>query len=213
MTYDRRMIANAARLLLVGGGLLALFGSAGSNSQPSYYTQKPPPQPAGYQQQGYAPPHQQPAQSQFTPCQYACGQVSRCNIQPYDACIAECQRLGTESSPAGRQQLDTIARMSCAQLAQVNQQGSAQPAQQPQQGTGQRQWQCNANGGWQKCDPQSGQCTPQSASATGFGQSELLARGAAETNCGNTMNGMMGANFTFRTNVVSSCRATSCTPP
>jgi hypothetical protein len=206
MTYDRSMIANAARLLLVGGGLLAVLGSAASNPQPSYYTKKQPPP----QQQGYAPPHPQPGQDQYTPCQYACGQVSRCSIQPYDACFAECQRLGTESSPSGRQQLSTIARMSCQQLTQLNHQGNA-PAQQPAQ-AGQRQWQCSASGGWQRCDEESGRCTPQSASAIGVGQSEPLARSAAETNCTNAMNGMMGASFTFRNNVTSSCRTISCNP-
>ncbi|MBA3459007.1 MAG: hypothetical protein H0T46_03535 [Deltaproteobacteria bacterium] len=193
------MIANAARLLLVGGGLLAVLGSAASNPQPSYYTRKQPPQP-----QGYAAPHQEAAPGQYSSCQYACGQVSRCSVQPYEACITECQRLGSENSPSGRQQLDTIARMSCQQLGVLNQQGNGQ------QPTGPRQWQCSASGGWQKCDPQSSQCTPQSASATGVGQSEVLAREAAETNCGNTMNGMMGASFTFRTSVTSGCRAISC---
>jgi hypothetical protein len=152
----------------------------------------------------------------------------RCQVQPYDACMLECAQSGVEQQPGGAAQLYAIARMDCQQIAQMSAQ-SRQPAQQqpyapPQQapvatqpppapGGGQRQWQCNATGSWQKCETNGTQCYPQTSSAFGFGATEPLARLAAESQCASAMAGVMSANFTYRTSVSSSCRATSCTPP
>ena len=111
------------RVVVVVGAVVAALGSATSTSQ-----QQPAPQ--------YGPrPAQQQAQPQYTPCEHACGQVSRCNLQPYDACVAECRRTGTEQQPGGPEQLALITQASCAQLQSAMQgAGSAAPQTSPTSG-------------------------------------------------------------------------------
>ncbi|HUS33175.1 MAG TPA: hypothetical protein VMZ53_31955, partial [Kofleriaceae bacterium] len=123
----RKQLGDGLRIVLVMAAAIAALGSATSGSQQTQQTQQ---QPAPY-----GPMPQQPqAQQQFTPCEYACGQIARCNFSPYDACLAQCRANGTEQQPAGAQQLTTIANMTCEQL-QATMQGGAQPqvTQAPQQ--------------------------------------------------------------------------------
>jgi hypothetical protein len=71
---------DGVRVVIVIAGVVAALGSATSGSQP---------------QQQQSPAYAQPQQQQFTPCEYACGQVARCNIGPDDACLAQCRAKGT----------------------------------------------------------------------------------------------------------------------
>jgi hypothetical protein len=102
---------DGVRLGIVIAAVIAALGSATSGSQP---------------QQQQSPAYAQPQQQQFSPCEYACGQVARCNIGPYDACLAQCRANGTEQQPGGAQQLNTLATTSCEQMQAMMQSG-AQP--------------------------------------------------------------------------------------
>ena len=209
-------MVNALRIALVLGGAAALAGSASSSSQQpqqrGYY-----PRPQGQQQQpqtGYAPPYQnqQPQTAQtFSPCESACGQIARCNVMRYDACLNECISTNAAAQPGGADQLNMVARSSCQQIQSAmastgNRGGLQQPA------TGSGQWSCSASGSWQKCEPNGSSCRPQTTNGFGVGASEQVARGAAETQCATYMTNLMTASFAFRTSIAASCRATSCTP-
>ena len=121
---------NGLRIVWVLVAVVASLASATSNPPPQAMPPRPQQAPgaqpyaaqpygtAGAQQygSGSTQPHATAGQ-QYTPCEYACGQVSRCNLAPYATCLAECRRTGTEQQPNGPQALDTIARSSCDQLA------------------------------------------------------------------------------------------------
>ncbi len=62
-------------------------------------------------------PGQAAAAPAYGPCEYFCGQMSRCELLPYDACVAECRRTGAEQQPGGAEQLEAASRMSCEELA------------------------------------------------------------------------------------------------
>ena len=182
-------------------GAAALAASASGSKQPQGYYPRP--------QQAYAPPYQNPQQPQtaqtYPPCESACGQVARCNVMTYDACLTECRTTGADRTPGGVDQLNTVARSSCQQIQ------AAMP-QQTQQAAASGRWTCSASGSWQKCEPNGTSCTPKSTYAMGVGTSEQLARGAAENQCTTYMTNVMTASFAFRTSVSASCRATSCSP-
>ena len=207
-------MAQALRIAIVLGGAVALAGSAtsSSNQQPQqrgYY-----PRPPGQQQPtGYAPPHQtQPQTAQtFSPCESACGQVARCNVMRYDACINECVSTNAAAQPGGADQLNMIARSSCQQIqAAMASSGTGGGMQQPAMGTG--QWSCSATGSWQKCEPNGSSCRPQTTNGFGVGATEQMARSAAETQCSTFMTNLMTASFAFKSSISASCRATTCTP-
>ena len=211
---------NAMRIAIVLGGALALAGSANSGSQQSqqrgYY-----PRPQGQQPQGtgYAPPYQnapqQPQSAQsYSPCENACGQIARCNVMRYDACLNECIRTNAAAQPGGADQLNMIGRSTCQQIqaASGGTAGGGFQQQQPAVASGTGQWSCTANGAWQKCEPNGSSCTPQSTTGYGAGASEQVARGAAETQCTTFMTNLMTASFAFKTSVSASCRATTCAP-
>jgi hypothetical protein len=143
--------------------------------------------------------------------------MARCNLLPYPQCDASCKANGSERQPNGPQTLQMIANASCQQLAAMMQQIQQQPAQQPLPAPPQKpagkQWQCNAQGTWQKCDASGFPCMPQYSNAIGFGGTEPLARAGAETQCNSAMNGLVSANFTYHALVISGCRATTCSPP
>jgi hypothetical protein len=98
--------------------LLAVAGSAASNPPP--YAMPPQAQPAG-----------STAATAYGPCEYACGQLSRCQLAPYDACVGECRRTGTEQQTDGRERLDAVARTSCDQLAAASDQTASTPSAPP----------------------------------------------------------------------------------
>jgi hypothetical protein len=110
------------RVVVVVAAGVAALGSAASNQQqqPSYYTQPPAAaQPA---------PQSRP---QYTPCEHACGQISRCNLSPYNDCLAQCRQNGTEQQPGGPEQLSVLARTSCHELQAALQQGQGGAAPPP----------------------------------------------------------------------------------
>ena len=204
---------NGLRIAIVLGGAAALAGSASSSSQQpqqrGYYPRPQQPQ----QPTGYAPPHQtQPQTGQtFTPCESACGQIARCNVMRYDACLSECISTNAAAQPGGADQLNMVARSSCQQIqAAMASSGTSGGMQQPAMGSG--QWSCSASGSWQKCEPNGSACRPQTTNGFGVGASEQLARGAAETQCTTYMTNLMTASFAFRTSISAACRATTCTP-
>ncbi|MGE0871120.1 MAG: hypothetical protein AB7P03_21325 [Kofleriaceae bacterium] len=105
--------------------------------QPGYgqpgYGQPPQPgyaQPGYGQQPGYpqpyapapAPSPAPPAPQSYSPCEYACGQIARCNVSPYDACLAQCRQNGTERQQGGVDGLMAVARSTCDQIRGVMQQ-------------------------------------------------------------------------------------------
>jgi hypothetical protein len=120
-----RQTVDGIRVVWIVLAVLVAAGSATSNPPPQV-TMPPPSQ----QPQSQAP-GATAATAQYSPCEYACGQVARCQLAPYEMCLGECRRTGTEQQPGGREQLDGIARMSCEQLASVMQQ-SASTAATPQ---------------------------------------------------------------------------------
>jgi hypothetical protein len=67
-------------------------------------------------------------QQQYSPCEHACGQISRCNLSPYAGCVAQCRQNGTEQQQGGPQNLMLLAQSSCEQL-QVAMQQTMQPQQ------------------------------------------------------------------------------------
>lgn len=205
----------ALRIAIVIGGAAALAASASSSSQQQpqqrgYYPRPPGPQQP--QQTGYAPPYQnQPQTGQtFSPCESACGQIARCNVMRYDACINECVSTNAAAQPGGADQLNMIARSSCQQIQAAM--ASSGTGGGMQTGAGGGQWSCSASGSWQKCEPNGSSCRPQTTNGFGVGATEQLARGAAETQCTTYMTNLMTASFAFRTSIAASCRATTCTP-
>ncbi|MGE0546079.1 MAG: hypothetical protein AB7O24_00335 [Kofleriaceae bacterium] len=137
--------ANLLRVGVIISGAVAVLASASSQSQqppPSQPAYAPAPQPAygqpgygqpgygqpGYGQPGYgqpqpgygqpyapAPPPPPPQQT-YSPCEYACGQIARCNVSPYEACVAQCRQNATERQQGGADGLMAISRSSCEQI-------------------------------------------------------------------------------------------------
>ncbi len=206
-------MTSALRIAFVLGGALALAASASSSSQQSqqkgYYPRPQQPQQTGT---GYAPPYQnQPQTAQaYSPCEAACGQIARCNVMRYDACLNECRTTAADQKPGGADQLNMIARTSCEQIQAAMASTGNRPAMQPAVASG--QWSCSATGSWQKCEPNGSSCVPQTTNGFGVGTSEQIARGAAETQCSTYMTNLMTASFAFKTTIAASCRATTCTP-
>lgn len=101
---------------MVLGAVVAAIGSATSQSSP------PPPQYA-------APGPGQPQAQTYSPCEYACGQISRCYLAQYPSCVAQCRQNGTEQQPGGPEQLTVISQSTCEQLQASMQQvpGAQQP--------------------------------------------------------------------------------------
>lgn len=208
-------MGSALRIAIVLAGVAALAASASSSSQQSqqrgYYPRpQPPPQPQSGT--GYAPPYQdQPRAAQpYSPCEAACGQIARCNVMRYDACVNECVSTNAAGTPGGADQLNQIARTSCEQIQAAMASSGNRAGMQPAVASG--QWSCNASGTWQKCEPNGSSCVPQTTYGVGAGTSEPMARAAAETQCSTYMTNLMTASFAFRTSIAASCRATSCAP-
>lgn len=206
---------NALRIAIVLGGAAALAGSASSSSQQpqqrGYYPRPPQQQPQTGT--GYAPPYQsQPQTAQTTsPCEAACGQIARCNVMRYDACLNECVSTSAATKPGGADQLNMIARTSCEQIqAASGTSGGTGWQQQPAVASG--QWSCTASGAWQKCEPNGSSCTPQTTNGVGVGANEQAARGAALNQCSTYMTNLMTASFAFKTSVSTACRTTTCSP-
>lgn len=209
-------MTNALRIAIVLAGAAALAGSASSSSQNQSQQRGYYPRPQGQQQPqtGYAPPYQNPSQPQtaqtFSPCEAACGQIARCNVMRYDACLSECVSTNAAAQPGGADQLNLVARSSCQQIQAAMASSGNHGIQQPAMGAG--QWSCTAIGSWQKCEPNGSACRPQTTNGFGVGATEQLARGAAEAQCSTFMTNLMTASFAFRTSIAASCRATTCTP-
>jgi hypothetical protein len=204
-------MTNALRIALVLAAAAALAGSASSSSSPKksgYYPRPQQPQPGT----GYAPPYQnqpQTAQS-FSPCETACGQIARCNVMRYDACLNECVSTGAATKPGGADQLNMIARTSCEQIQGASKTGGGAGWQQPAVAGG--QWYCSASGSWDKCEPNGSGCRQQTTNGAGVGASEQQARGAALKQCSTYMTNLMTASFAFKTSIAMACRTTSCSP-
>jgi hypothetical protein len=107
-----------AAWVLIAVGVAA--GSATSNPPP----QAMPPQAMPPQGQAGAPA----ASPAYGPCEYACGQIARCELAPYEGCVVECRRSGTEQQPEGRERLDALSRTTCDQLAAAMREPAAPPA-------------------------------------------------------------------------------------
>lgn len=213
-------MGNALRLAIVLGGAVALAGSAtGGSQQPQqrgYYPRpqgQPQPTQGTTQGTGYAPPYQsQPQTAQSSsPCEAACGQIARCNVMRYDACINECVSTNAATKPGGADQLNTIARSSCAQIQAASGTSGGTGWQQPP-AVASGQWSCSASGSWQKCEPNGSSCVPQTTNGVGVGANEQAARGAALTQCTTYMTNLMTASFAFKTSISSECRTMTCAP-
>ncbi len=226
------------RVVVVGGSVVAVAGSATSNQQTGFY-----PRPQGQQAPGaqaQQPPPQAPAEPGAPAagsCEGFCGQIARCNLGAYDACVQECRTSGAEQEANGPASLAYAAQQSCEQLAAFAQQPAqpepvaaepdhptqpepAPPAPEPAAPTpapaseGKRtQWVCSATGWWQKCEGTSYTCYAQTTTMTGFGSTEALARTSSESLCNTAMSRMMSVNFTYRTSVTQRCKAMQCSPP
>lgn len=103
---------DGVRVVVVLGAVAAALGSATSQSSAPQYT---------------APGPSQPQAQTYSPCEYACGQVARCNLAPYPTCVAQCRQNGTEQQPGGPEQLATISQSTCEQLQSSMQQPVAPP--------------------------------------------------------------------------------------
>jgi hypothetical protein len=107
-------MVDAVRTAILLCATLALASSAApaNNSPPQAIP------PGRGQPVGAAPaPAPAPGPQQYSPCEYACGQIFRCQLSAYEPCVAECRNGGTEHDDAGRARLDAIARTDCTQLA------------------------------------------------------------------------------------------------
>ena len=98
--------------------VLAFVGAALASCVIPQQNQTIPPAPAaaGSPAASAAPGHAAAAPT-YGPCEYACGQMSRCQLAPYETCVAECRRTGAEQQPGGAEQLEAASRMSCEELA------------------------------------------------------------------------------------------------
>jgi hypothetical protein len=89
----------------------------------------PPPPPGQAPAQSY--PQAQAAAPSYGPCEYACGQISRCQLAPYETCVTTCRQEGSEQEPGGAEQLHAVSRMSCEELVAAfgSESGSSEPAE------------------------------------------------------------------------------------
>jgi hypothetical protein len=230
-------------LIVGGAVAAAAGSATSTQQQPTGYYPRPQQQQAGAppapqagdpyaQNQTTAPPA-------TSPCEAFCNNVVRCDLGPASDCMQQCRTSNLEQQQNGPAMLADLAQASCERLAQLSQDQAPQPEQQPAPQPEQKptpqpstsnsdtsksadssnipakrtQWVCNATGWWQKCETQGYTCYPQSTMMLGFGSTESAARVSAETECNTAMMRLMSANFAYRTNITTRCRAMSCSAP
>jgi hypothetical protein len=221
---------DSGRLLIVMAAMASVLGCRFPRSR-SYQSPEAYSPAAGSASSPQPTVQPQPAaQPQWTPCDYACAQIARCNLEAYPTCGQACKAGGAEHTAAGVERLNRMAQSSCQELAAMANQRQWQqppPAQPPVQSpvatkvpasprppeSHKKPWRCTASGMWQKCDKKQ-LCSTQSVSQFAFGDNEQLARVSATTQCSTAMtNLMMASNITSTTSVLVPCSASTCTPP
>lgn len=82
----------------------------------------PPPQQPAYASPGAGPGAQPALDPSYTPCEHACGQVARCDVAPYEVCLAQCRYADAEQQQGGPELLHVVAQTPCAQIEEAMQQ-------------------------------------------------------------------------------------------